>query len=82
MQRARALIVFVSGELHVIGLKAKMLQDPMLEFVVEYLPVAVHNELIPDAIEDDAALRPLFVLGIPHDFNETVRWRACSPAFP
>ena len=70
-----------------------MLQDAMLKFVFEYLPVgsgsmthylpvAVNDELALDEVEHDTAPRPFLVLGFIHDVGQAVWRAACPPALP
>jgi hypothetical protein len=69
-------------KLHVVRGDAEVLQDATLEFVSEYLAVAVNDELASDEVEHDASPGPFLVLGFTYDGGESIRRTPCSPTFP
>jgi hypothetical protein len=81
MQRARALIVAITHEIHEVWRDAEIFGDT-LKFRFGDMPVGVDGKLPSSSIENDPSPWPLLVLRVPEDEGDVVRRALRPPAFP
>jgi hypothetical protein len=74
--------VSVLSELNAVRRDAEILQEAGLKLILEYLPVAVHDELASDEVEHDPSPRPFLIFSFMDDAGHAVRRPPSSPTFP